>query len=157
MSTATQASLKEDLVCVRAQGAFKGAAVFSQFDLPCADLKLQVPVCPAGRSFETVADVTEGKPQLLVKGLKSIWRQSPGILRTTLGGAVKRIILQDDVSVRSPPPHPSTYCHQAAVSSAASSPHECYPSGVDTRLSHATANLIRRPCLQNLRKTRRRR
>ena len=41
-----------------------------------------------------------GRAQLLVKGLKSMWRMAPGILRSTLGGAVHRIILDDDVEVR---------------------------------------------------------
>ena len=44
--------------------------------------------------------MAEGRAQLLVKGLKSMWRMAPGILRSTLGGAVHRIILDDDVEVR---------------------------------------------------------
>ena len=43
--------------------------------------------------------MAEGRAQLLVKGLKSMWRMAPGILRSTLGGAVHRIILDDDVEV----------------------------------------------------------
>lgn len=48
----------------------------------------------AGRSFETEEQVNEGKGALMVKGLKSMWRQAAPILRTTLQGALQRIIMQ---------------------------------------------------------------
>ena len=54
----------------------------------------------AGRSYESEEEVAGRRAQLLVKGLKSMWRMAPGILRSTLGGAVHRIILDDDVEVR---------------------------------------------------------
>ena len=85
----------------------------------------------AGRTFESSEDVAAGKGQLVVKGLKSMWRQTAPIVRMTLGepqlasssvvlvtsavpwlalhhpvsqelpghagGAVRRIIMQEDV------------------------------------------------------------
>lgn len=48
----------------------------------------------AGRAFETAEQAEEGKGVLMVKGLKSMWRQAAPILRTTLQGAVQRIIMQ---------------------------------------------------------------
>ena len=39
----------------------------------------------AGRTFESSEDVAAGKGQLVVKGLKSMWRQTAPIVRMTLG------------------------------------------------------------------------
>lgn len=62
--------------------------------------------CP-GRSFETAAEAARNEGQLVVKGLKSSWRMAPLILRTTLAGALTRILMHDDVQARAlPPPHP---------------------------------------------------
>ena len=46
----------------------------------------------------------------MVKGLKSTWRMAPLILRTTLAGALTRILMHDDVQARAlaPPPPPPT-------------------------------------------------
>ena len=54
----------------------------------------------AGRSFETAEEAARGEGQLLVKGLKSTWRMAPLILRTTLAGALTRILMHADVHVR---------------------------------------------------------
>ena len=48
----------------------------------------------AGRAFESEEEVEEGKGVLMVKGLKSMWRQAPLIVRNTLQGVLARIILQ---------------------------------------------------------------
>ena len=48
----------------------------------------------AGRAFETAEAVQEGRGVLMVKGLRSMWRQAPPILRTVLQGILHRIIMQ---------------------------------------------------------------
>ena len=48
----------------------------------------------AGRAFEKEEDVQKGKGALMVKGLKSMWRQAPPIVRNTLQGVLHRIIMQ---------------------------------------------------------------
>lgn len=48
----------------------------------------------AGRAFESEGEVQEGKGALMVKGLKSMWRQAPPIVRNTLQGVLARIIMQ---------------------------------------------------------------
>lgn len=55
----------------------------------------------AGRAYEKDADVEAGG-ELIVKGLKSMWRQTAPILRTTLHGALVRIIMQEDVRCGKP-------------------------------------------------------
>ncbi|KAK9916419.1 hypothetical protein WJX75_002409 [Coccomyxa subellipsoidea] len=52
----------------------------------------------AGRAFESEAEVQEGKGVLMVKGLKSMWRQAPPIVRNTLQGVLARIIMQEDMT-----------------------------------------------------------
>jgi DNA polymerase delta subunit 1 len=55
----------------------------------------------AGRAFEREEDALgggDGGGQLEVKGLKSMWRQSAPLLRTTLHGALVRILMRDDVA-----------------------------------------------------------
>ncbi len=48
----------------------------------------------AGRAFESEGEVQEAKGALMVKGLKSMWRQAPPIVRNTLQGVLARIIMQ---------------------------------------------------------------
>jgi hypothetical protein len=57
----------------------------------------------AGRAFESEAEVQEGKGVLMVKGLKSMWRQAPPIVRNTLQGVLARIIMQVCSFSRTPP------------------------------------------------------
>ena len=47
----------------------------------------------AGRAFDSEKDVG-GPGTLMVKGLKSMWRQAPPIVRNTLQGVLTRIIMQ---------------------------------------------------------------
>lgn len=47
----------------------------------------------AGRAFDSEKDVG-GAGTLMVKGLKSMWRQAPPIVRNTLQGVLTRIIMQ---------------------------------------------------------------
>lgn len=47
----------------------------------------------AGRGYEREEDVERGG-SLLVKGLKSMWRQAAPIVRNTLQGSLRRIIMQ---------------------------------------------------------------
>lgn len=47
----------------------------------------------AGRAFEKEADL-EGPGTLMVKGLKSMWRQAAPIVRRTLHGCLLRILMQ---------------------------------------------------------------
>lgn len=52
---------------------------------------MDVAICRyAGRSFERAEDAG----QLMVKGLKSMWRQAAPIVRSTLTGALIRILLK---------------------------------------------------------------
>ena len=53
-----------------------------------------VPCRYAGHAFETVEAAEAGRGVLMVKGLKSMWRQAAPILRTTLQGVLQRIIMQ---------------------------------------------------------------
>ena len=46
-----------------------------------------------GRAFDSEKDVG-GSGTLMVKGLKSMWRQAPPIVRNTLQGVLTRIIMQ---------------------------------------------------------------
>jgi len=48
----------------------------------------------AGRSFETADAVAEGKGALMVKGLKSMWRQAAPILHTTLQGVLHHLLIK---------------------------------------------------------------
>lgn len=48
----------------------------------------------AGRAFDNAEQLAEGKGSLLIKGLKSTWRQAAPIVRTTLHGAMTRILMQ---------------------------------------------------------------
>jgi hypothetical protein len=50
----------------------------------------------AGRAFEREEDVERGG-ELICKGVKSMWRQTAPILRTTLHGALERILMRDDL------------------------------------------------------------
>ena len=52
-----------------------------------------VPCRYAGRGYEKEDDIERGGT-LLVKGLKSMWRQAAPIVRNTLQGALRRIIMQ---------------------------------------------------------------
>lgn len=47
----------------------------------------------AGRAFEKEADI-EGSGTLMVKGLKSMWRQAAPVVRRTLHGCLLRILMQ---------------------------------------------------------------
>ena len=47
----------------------------------------------AGRAFDSEREVG-GSGTLMVKGLKSMWRQAPPIVRNTLQGVLTRIIMQ---------------------------------------------------------------
>lgn len=49
----------------------------------------------AGKAFEKKEDVDKG--ELIVKGLKSMWRQAAPIVRTTLHGSLVRILMKNDV------------------------------------------------------------
>ncbi|KAL4424029.1 hypothetical protein ABPG75_001330 [Micractinium tetrahymenae] len=49
----------------------------------------------AGAAFEKEEDAA-GEGQLLVKGIKSMWRQTAPIIRTTLYGALQRLLLRND-------------------------------------------------------------
>ena len=59
----------------------------------------------AGRAYETEAEASvpgggggsSGGGKLIVKGLKSMWRQAAPIVRTTLHGALVRILMEDDI------------------------------------------------------------
>jgi len=53
----------------------------------------------AGRVFSTIEadEIQGGGGELVVKGLKSMWRQAAPIVRTTLHGALVRIIMYNDV------------------------------------------------------------
>jgi DNA polymerase delta subunit 1 len=51
----------------------------------------------AGKTWAREEDAAAGRgAQLLVKGLKSAWRQSPPIVRTTLHGALERLLMRGD-------------------------------------------------------------
>jgi DNA polymerase delta subunit 1 len=50
----------------------------------------------AGRAFEKEADIARGG-DLIVKGLKSMWRQTAPFLRTILHGSLVRILMENDV------------------------------------------------------------
>lgn len=51
----------------------------------------------AGRAFESEQEAAAVKGTLIVKGLKSMWRQAAPIVRTTLHGALVRILMHNDV------------------------------------------------------------
>ena len=54
----------------------------------------------AGRAYESEAEASApggGGGKLIVKGLKSMWRQAAPIVRTTLHGALVRILMEDDI------------------------------------------------------------
>jgi len=55
----------------------------------------------AGRAFSTIeaAEIQGGCGELVVKGLKSMWRQAAPIVRTTLHGALVCIIMHNDVQL----------------------------------------------------------
>ena len=60
---------------------------------------MQLPLCRyAGRGFERAED-QKGPGILVVKGLKSMWRQAAPIVRSTLQGSLKRIIMQASLAV----------------------------------------------------------
>ncbi|KAK9810365.1 hypothetical protein WJX72_009511 [[Myrmecia] bisecta] len=50
----------------------------------------------AGRAYEKEEDLA-GPGSLMVKGLKSMWRQAAPVVRNVLQGSLRRIIMQDDV------------------------------------------------------------
>ncbi|WIA33365.1 hypothetical protein OEZ86_006502 [Tetradesmus obliquus] len=73
---------------------------------PPIELKYERVMCPfmllhvnryAGCSYETAAAVEAGEGQLLVKGVKAVWRQSAPLLQNTLMGALQHILMQRDV------------------------------------------------------------
>jgi len=68
-----------------------------KFERVCAPLMLLHVNRYAGRAFESEDEANEGKGQLIVKGLKSTWRQAAPIVRTTLHGALVRILMHNDV------------------------------------------------------------
>lgn len=75
------------LACVSLDGVSQGLAgipIVYQFDMDVAICRY------AGRSFERAEDAG----QLMVKGLKSMWRQAAPIVRSTLTGALIRILLK---------------------------------------------------------------
>ena len=47
----------------------------------------------AGRAFDSKEDISKAGV-LMVKGLKSMWRQAPPVVRNTLQGVLTRIIMQ---------------------------------------------------------------
>lgn len=51
----------------------------------------------AARAFETEAAAAAGDGALVVKGLTSTWRQAAPVVSFILGGALKRVIMQQDV------------------------------------------------------------
>jgi len=67
-----------------------------KFERVCAPLMLLHVNRYAGRAFERVNDVSRGG-DLIVKGLKSMWRQTAPFLRTILHGSLVRILMKDDV------------------------------------------------------------
>lgn len=52
----------------------------------------------AGRAFETEDQAKEASGQLLVKGVRSMWRQSAPIVQNTLHGCLERLIMHQDIS-----------------------------------------------------------
>jgi len=68
-----------------------------KFERVCAPLMLLHVNRYAGRAFERESDVSRGG-DLIVKGLKSMWRQTAPFLRTILHGSLVRILMKDDVS-----------------------------------------------------------
>ncbi len=61
---------------------------------------MQLPLCRyAGRGFERPED-QKGPGTLVVKGLKSMWRQAAPIVRSTLQGSLKRIIMQASLAIQ---------------------------------------------------------
>ncbi|GFH25722.1 DNA polymerase delta catalytic subunit, partial [Haematococcus lacustris] len=52
----------------------------------------------AGRAFEDEAQASGAQPSsLLVKGVRSMWRQSAPIVQQVLGGALRRILMDQDI------------------------------------------------------------
>lgn len=68
-----------------------------KFERVCSPLLLLHVNRYAGRDFERESDVPRGG-DLIVKGLKSMWRQTAPIVRTMLHGSLVRILMEDDVS-----------------------------------------------------------
>lgn len=52
----------------------------------------------AARAFESEAAAAEGDGALVVKGLISTWRQAAPVVSFILGGALKRVVMQQDVA-----------------------------------------------------------
>lgn len=67
-----------------------------KFERVCAPLMLLHVNRYAGKAFEKEEDA-DGRGELIVKGLKSMWRQTCPILRTTLHGCLVRILMQEDI------------------------------------------------------------
>ncbi len=71
------------------------------FDLtPCDDDSTHLNTTPnryAGRAFETDHDAVNMRGKFVVKGLTSTWRQAAPVVSYILGGALQRIIMQQDV------------------------------------------------------------
>ncbi|KAF8067421.1 POLD1 [Scenedesmus sp. PABB004] len=68
-----------------------------KFERVCAPFMLLHVNRYAGRSFSSAAAAEAGAGELLIKGVKAVWRQSAPLLQTTLTGAVDRIVMHDDV------------------------------------------------------------
>ena len=64
-----------------------------KFERVCAPFMLLHVNRYAGRAFEKESDAAG---ELIVKGLRSMWRQTAPILRTTLHGCLVRILMQND-------------------------------------------------------------
>lgn len=69
-----------------------------KFERVCAPLLLLHVNRYAGKAFETVEEANgKGGGELIVKGLKSMWRQAAPIVRTVLHGCLIRILMKDDL------------------------------------------------------------
>lgn len=68
-----------------------------KFERVCAPLILLHVNRYAGRAYERDEE-TSGPGELMVKGLKSMWRQTAPFLRTLLHGVLVRVLMKDDVS-----------------------------------------------------------
>eukprot|EP00887_Chlorella_sp_A99_P005178 scaffold1.g5178.t1 len=82
-----------DVAAAIAAARAAARAVSEAFPAP---MELKLERVYAGKAFESEADVAAGG-ELIVKGIRSMWRQAAPIMRTTLHGALVRIIMQGDV------------------------------------------------------------
>ncbi|GMH36104.1 hypothetical protein BSKO_03972 [Bryopsis sp. KO-2023] len=86
----------------------KASEIVSMAFPPEINLKFENVMCPflllhvnryAGCAFETKQSVDAKNGKLVVKGLKSMWRQAPPVVRNTLQGAITQILMEGDVTL----------------------------------------------------------